>query len=299
MKGLIVIGVLLLLLSGCGMNTSDSSEERPLNIKEFRDTMDSGTELFVYVPTSVQKAKEKVPLVLALHGTDADPTNVAYNCGWVAEAAEERFILVAPRYADWEEPSEVTVDIAAVIAYALRNYPVDASRVYVTGFSKGGVVAAAMARDYPQMIAAIAPMGWITELENVKNVYTNYDMPFQLIQGTKEFTRETESGAMAVMEDERRGIRDLLLYNEMIEESCQPDYERTPYWGYVPKDSQSFTAIERAWTISNYYKEGYVHPFAQLVLIEGAEHVTNAYEATVAWEFLKKFHRETDGTIKE
>ncbi len=37
--------------------------------------------------------------------------------------------------------------------------------------------------------------------------------------------------------------------------------------------------------------------FAQLVLIEGAEHTPNQYEAEAAWEFLKQYARDEDGRI--
>ena len=94
-------------------------------------------------------------------------------------------------------------------------------------------------------------------------------------------------GATAVMGDEQRGIRALMLFNEMIDESVKADYDATPYWGYKPDDIQTVMHENREWQISNYYKEGYAAPFTQLVLIEGTGHRPNTYEATVAWDFFK------------
>jgi hypothetical protein len=124
-------------------------------------------------------------------------------------------------------------------------------------------------------------------------------MPFQVIQGSKEFTLATQSGAMAVMEDEQLAIRALLLYNEMIDASVQANYDETAYWGYKPDDTQNVMHGERNWQINNYYKQGYTAPFAQLVLIEGTDHRQNEYEASVAWDFLRHYARGEDGSVIE
>jgi hypothetical protein len=85
-----------------------------------------------------------------------------------------------------------------------------------------------------ELFAAISAMGWMVDIGNVNGVYEKWNMPFQVIQGTKEFTAATPSGAMAVMDDEQRAIRGLLLYNEMIDATVKADYDKTPYWGYLP-----------------------------------------------------------------
>lgn len=102
-------------------------------------------------------------------------------------------------------------------------------RVYSTGFSNGGAASVALTRDYPQYFAAISAMGWMVDLDNRDGVFEGYGMPFQVVQGNGEFTVRTASGAMAVTQDEQESARSLMLYNEMLSASVQPDYDQTPY----------------------------------------------------------------------
>lgn len=154
-----------------------------------------------------------------------------------------------------------------------------------------------LCRDYPQLFAGIAAFGWMVDMPDKDGVYAAYDMPFQLIQGTKEFTVQTDSGAMAVMRDEQQALRALFLMNEMIEENTEPDYTAVPYWGYAPDETSTAEPDGREWQFNDYYKDGYPGAFAQLVLIEDAEHTPNQYEAEAAWEFLKQYARDEDGRI--
>lgn len=83
--------------------------------------------------------------------------------------------------------------------------------------------------------AGMAAFGWMVDMPDKDGVHAAHDMPFQLIQGTKEFTYQTDSGVMAVMRDEQQALRALFLMNEMIEENAEPDNAAVPYWGYAPQ----------------------------------------------------------------
>jgi len=265
------------------------------NINEIPYTTTKGETGFIYATDEVlNHTEKKVPLIVAMCGTGHDTRKDAQDMGWIDKAQKEGFIVLAPNYNNASTYSE-TDTIASVIEYIIQNYPVDKTRVYSTGFSNGGAMSVALCRDYPQLFAGIAAFGWMVDMPDKNDVYATYDMPFQLIQGTKEYTYQTDSGAMAIMRDEQQALRALFLMNEMIEES--PNYMSVPYWGYkADKTSTSeFDGIK--WSFSNFYKNGYSSPFAQLVLIENADHILNKYEAEVAWEFLKKYARNEQGKI--
>jgi poly(3-hydroxybutyrate) depolymerase len=227
--------------------------------------------------------------------TGGEARSNAKACGWVDKALEEGIIVLAPNYNNYATYSE-TAGIVSAVEYAIHTYPVDASRVYATGFSNGGAVSVALSSEYPQLFAAISSYGWMVDMRNQHNAY---DMPFQVIQGTKEYTYATSSGAMAIMQDEQKAIRSLFLFNEMTDESVQADYDETPYWGYVPDDMHSDTFKGHEWQFNNFYKDGYTTPFAQFVLIDGAKHQPNEHEATVAWDFFKNYSRGKDGSVIE
>lgn len=97
--------------------------------------------------------------------------------------------------------------------------------------------------------------------------------------------------------DGGQALRALFLMNEMIGENAEPDYTAVPYWGYAPDKISTAEPDGREWQFNNYYKDGYPGAFAQLVLIEDAEHTPNQYEAEAAWEFLKQYARDEDGRI--
>lgn len=308
-----ILLALVLLLSGCSAPSSDedavseiptpqATEKEPSTssqegtINELSYTTPDGETGYLYIPESVQSSPEtKVPLVLMMMCTGGEARQNARACGWVDKALEEGIIILAPNYNNYATYSELN-GIVSAVDYAIENYPVDVSRVYAAGFSNGGAVSVALASEYPQMFAAISAYGWMVDMQN-RNA--DYDMPFQVIQGTEEYTYATGSGAMAIMEDEQRAIRSLFLFNEMIDESMQADYDATPYWGYAPDDSHSITPNGREWRVDNFYKEGYTAPFAQLVLIDGAGHQPNESEADVSWEFFRNFSRSTAGGVIE
>lgn len=280
--------------------TPSIASARENKLKKIHHTMPNGREVYVYIPDSVMTSPDKkVLMVLVLHCTGGDPMEVVNGCGWADVAEKENLVVVSPSYDSSISPYHETDFLASVARYAIKTYPVDTSRVYSTGFSNGGAASVSLCRDYPQLFAAIAPMGWMIDMDNANGVYEKWDMPFQVIQGTKEFTYATKSGAMAVMEDEQRAIRALLLYNEMIDGSVKADYDQTPYWGYRPDAVLTATHGGRNWQISSYYKNGYKSPFAQLILINGTDHRENQYEASVAWNFLRHYARSKDGSVME
>ena len=55
------------------------------------------------------------------------------------------------------EPDDVAYS-AALIKYMVANYPVDPSRIYLSGFSNGSSQAMVTAMVYPELIAAICPI---------------------------------------------------------------------------------------------------------------------------------------------
>ena len=103
--------------------------------------------------------------------------------------------------------------VADIVRDAFARYPViDRSRVYVTGFSNGGAAAVALTDQYPELFSAIAPEGWMVGMRDWSKKGKEYDMPFQIIQGSEEYTYETSSGAMAIMTDEQEALSDLMLF---------------------------------------------------------------------------------------
>lgn len=225
------------------------------------ETYTLGTEerILAFIPESAAGKKDgEVPMVLNLHWSGGTPEEQVSENGWDKVAAEEGFIMIAPFYESWDSVYRHTDYFAEIVRDAVSRYPmIDRSRVYVTGFSNGGAAAVALTDQFPELFTAIAPQGWMVGMRDSDRKGREYDMPFQIIQGSEEYTYQTASGAMAIMRDEQEALADLMRFNEMTDPSFIPDYDAAPYWGY-PEDSRTEEKISgRKWTVSDYYKDGW------------------------------------------
>ena len=266
-------------------------------------------EVFAWYPDDLVPG-ETYPLVLALNCTNGNPEAEVRTNGWDVVAREDRLIVVSPNYNDSVTHPEAAY-IKSVVDDAINRFPVDTQRIYSTGFSNGGAFSAVLAGTYPGLFAGIAGMGWLDALPDAASAPMT---PFVLIQGSQENPTTTASGATAVIDDEKNGIRDLFACNGIYSTATTPDYDVTPYWGYVPESVEVLYPFYTEsdpfgygahfvsgvkWTISCYTTPGYRYPTAKLILVDGAGHVPHTFSARIAWNTLKHFRRLPDWTIVE
>ncbi|WP_238006205.1 PHB depolymerase family esterase [Dactylosporangium sp. AC04546] len=116
------------------------------------------------------------PLVVAMHGCTQNATDYFTNAGWRKYADLWKFALVLPEQKsannstscfNWFETGDTArgggeaLSIKQMVDYAVANYGVNASRVYVTGLSAGGAMTAVMLATYPDVFAGGAIMAGI------------------------------------------------------------------------------------------------------------------------------------------
>jgi polyhydroxybutyrate depolymerase len=125
---------------------------------------------WIFAPATLDRSKPAA-LVLWLHGTGEIVPGIDWpSSGLGALAQDRRFIVVFPQaygYArQWNagvccgDASAEGVDdvafVARIIDAVATEYPIDADRVYVGGFSMGGTMANRLACDLADRLAAVA-----------------------------------------------------------------------------------------------------------------------------------------------
>ncbi len=266
-------------------------------VEHLNEKLADGTEAiwYDYIPSSVSAdMSKKVPLVIAFHGKDGDPEDIADSAGWAAKAAEEGFILVAPDYPDQGITSENNSIVLQILDYALETYPVDESRIYLTGFSMGGVMSGFVGLQNPDKIAAVAIMGSTgyyddAFVEMVESDKADNDLPFLLLIGKKDMLNiSMDAAGSPVIGNIYPGSIDLLFkYNELGD--AAKDYAAYPYWGFATDDWKTVEDKGLHYDISFLNKNG--KTAAEFVLFEEAGHTHADYYATIGWDFLSQYHK--------
>ncbi|WCM88502.1 extracellular catalytic domain type 1 short-chain-length polyhydroxyalkanoate depolymerase [Acidovorax sp. NCPPB 3576] len=111
-----------------------------------------------------------MPLILMLHGCTQNPQDFALGTGMNEAAAPANALVLYPAQAqganahgcwNWFRPQDQQrghgepATLVAMVRDVMARHPVDARRVYVAGLSAGGAMAALLAREYPDVFAAV------------------------------------------------------------------------------------------------------------------------------------------------
>jgi poly(hydroxyalkanoate) depolymerase family esterase len=121
--------------------------------------------MFRYLPRGLRAG---APLVVVLHGCGQSASGYDLGAGWCQLADQLGFAVLAPEQKavnnpntcfNWFNPEDITrgegeaASIAAMIATLVQTHKLDASRVFITGLSAGGAMAAVMLANYPELFA--------------------------------------------------------------------------------------------------------------------------------------------------
>jgi poly(hydroxyalkanoate) depolymerase family esterase len=121
---------------------------------------------YTYVPAH---RAERPPLVVVLHGCTQNAAGYDHGAGWSALADAHGFVLLFPEQQrgnnanlcfNWFESGDIArgrgevESIREMIAQVVSTEQVDPDRIFVTGLSAGGAMAAVMLATHPELFAA-------------------------------------------------------------------------------------------------------------------------------------------------
>ena len=140
-----------------GWNGGGAGGGKSLN--EYKKVSVSGREIHVYAPSNLAP---KSPLLLSLHGMDQDPNYQQSNTHWETVADTAGFVVVYPRGATGMSTWDIQGDkdtkwIVQIIDQMVKDYDIDTKRVYLSGFSMGGMFTYHAMSKIADKIAAFAP----------------------------------------------------------------------------------------------------------------------------------------------
>ena len=114
--------------------------------------------MIVYAPKNIEQNR---PLIIQMHGMNQDAPYQQNAAKWEGIADTARFVVVFPNGEGraWDISGDKDVNfLKAIINEMYQRYGIDKKRVYVSGFSMGGMMSYHAANKMGDMIAAIAPV---------------------------------------------------------------------------------------------------------------------------------------------
>ena len=129
------------------------------SLNDYKKVSVSGRDIHVYAPANLAP---KSPLLLSLHGMDQDPSYQQNNTHWETVADTAGFVVVYPRggtgMSTWDiQGDQDTKWVVQIIDQMAKDYDIDTKRVYLSGFSMGGMFTYHAMSKIADKIAAFAP----------------------------------------------------------------------------------------------------------------------------------------------
>jgi polyhydroxybutyrate depolymerase len=174
---------------------------------------------YEHVPPSLNGSR-RVPLVVALHGYNETGEQFAPVSEWMPKADAAGFIVVFPNGGltvdqafgwhvfvyDGKAPDDAGF-LLAMIEQLKKDYPIDPSRIYMTGFSNGGGMTSTFAELHADVLAGAAPVsgGWRAAFGiHAPAIGPNAPVPVWIWRGTGE---HIETGKLTPIEMDENQVR--------------------------------------------------------------------------------------------
>tara|TARA_Y100001933_G_scaffold195203_1_gene195537 strand:+ start:143891 stop:144754 length:864 start_codon:yes stop_codon:yes gene_type:complete len=165
---------------------------------------EAGSQLgyWFYQPQGEKVANKKYPLVLFLHGAGerGDDINRVLRHGppmQIKKGKDFDAYVISPQcpQKSWWTSGEMVKQLDQLLKKIADEYPIDPSRIYITGLSMGGMGTMAMVQAYPDRFAAAVP---ICGRGDTKKADKMVNVPMWFFHGESDGTVKPEGSTQMV-----------------------------------------------------------------------------------------------------
>ena len=240
-----------------------------------------------------------VPLVLGFHGGGDSCFFLATMAGWAKIAHRHNFLLVTIE----NHLNSTATEMIELLEILKKKYKIDSTRIYATGFSMGGCKTWDMVQEYPQVIAAAAPMDATFDVGC--NVYgnkveggINETVPVPIFYAGGEITPLPELPCQAQKCLDRMSYVLWLnnataaeRYDEEVVLENKDNWENK-IWGINGDEVEKLYDESRDATLTmQKFKSQDGRVLSVFASISGQGHDCREHTCENAWQFMSQFHR--------
>ncbi|WP_137844017.1 cadherin-like beta sandwich domain-containing protein [Microbacterium sp. 2FI] len=251
---------------------------------------------YEWVPDEVLRAQRSAsgktyPLVLDLHGRGDHEIYEAESNGWIELAGEEKVIVVAP----FDTATTPVVNMLEVIK---AKYPVDTSRIYMTGYSAGGRATWAISSLYPETFAAIAPMSSPGSTVDAGLAAKNdlIDLPtfFSAAENERDAVQRPNA-SFPVPQVKVSNLNALTTYMRLNEISPPTTFDFAQYgiFGFPVEQPRDYVTRWDFLITAGTLSDDTGVPMMQIATGRNLDHTHYMDYAPIAWDYMSRFSRDT------
>ena len=257
-------------------------------------------EYLTYIPSGYSHTIE-APVILNFHGFGGTASGQLALSDWRDLAEKHGIILIYPQGLELQKggshwnPDPVSSDsksisddlgfVRRLLKRISKNYSIDKSRVYATGYSNGAGMAYGLAHHMPDLIAGIAPVSGLMNDEYLST--TSGGSPVGLISfnGEEDWVRPVNgiNGYLASVADiSSHWARENSSTQSIVEQFAQATGDRIERISYSRDDGLT--------TVEQYLVDRGGHEWFDLD-IEGKD------LNQLAWQFLSRLRKQDEGIL--
>ena len=268
----------------------------PDNIRQYKDQPTHTVGYFAYYNKGLLD-NGPVPVLLGFHGGGDSSMYLTYVAGWYAVAHKYNFL-----YISFDNHLDISAtETIEVLQELKRRYPIDAHRIYASGFSMGSGKTWDLFQEYPEVFAGLAPCSALFPyrqnvfFEEIPEDRLNKTIPVPMFYsgGEKSFLPELPNQAQTSLERAKYGVR-VNKCKRNLDDLCYEDRDKweNPIWGINGDRTEVLHDDSRDadLTIQYFDSEDGICRTA-LASVSNQEHDCRHHSIEAAWNFISQFTR--------